>query len=490
MRSVAATGALVLALVACSRAVCTDVAPQGQYTCAQQASWGKCTESWMAGFCDKSCGRCTATASSAAAPVTPTKADCTGIPTKLNGNVWAVGTNYAQHSWTNGWMTDFMNYDWNKWETKFAAIKTELADMKAKGIRVVRWWIFASNNDGIIPATCWSGSTFTKLPDHYVDNIEAAVNYAKSIGLLVYPTLLSFDWGKGANQKPEIINDPTARQAWIDNAITPIIDRLKNNPGVFAWDLCNEPEWIVAGADGGEPCGECAAFKLADMKALFNGIIKVMKAKGVQQPISIGSASLKFLTQKKLWNDMDLDFWDFHWYEWATPYFNPLTVKAKDAITPSKPIMIGEVMPDPSKDTTLTAAANTWCDGQLCTDHGRIITQLAKMGYGGYMPWAWTDPGFPAIPNIANHFIDFNKVCPAGAVPAHSSSATPVPTLSSSSTPVPTHSSSATPVPTHSSSAAPVPKHSSAGQDDSFVPGSASVAAVGLCSAAVVAMML
>ncbi len=37
---------------------CTDVAPDGQYTCAQQAGWGKCDEAWMAGKCDQSCGRC------------------------------------------------------------------------------------------------------------------------------------------------------------------------------------------------------------------------------------------------------------------------------------------------------------------------------------------------------------------------------------------------------------------------------------------------
>ncbi len=38
---------------------CTDVAPDETYTCEQQASWGKCNETWMQDFCDTSCGRCT-----------------------------------------------------------------------------------------------------------------------------------------------------------------------------------------------------------------------------------------------------------------------------------------------------------------------------------------------------------------------------------------------------------------------------------------------
>jgi len=37
---------------------CSDVPPDPQYTCAQQESWGKCGESWMAGYCCRSCFAC------------------------------------------------------------------------------------------------------------------------------------------------------------------------------------------------------------------------------------------------------------------------------------------------------------------------------------------------------------------------------------------------------------------------------------------------
>ena len=45
---------------AASSAECTDTAPDGQYTCAQQASFGACDKPWMvaAGHCLKSCGKC------------------------------------------------------------------------------------------------------------------------------------------------------------------------------------------------------------------------------------------------------------------------------------------------------------------------------------------------------------------------------------------------------------------------------------------------
>ncbi len=37
---------------------CTDIAPSDDYTCGEQVGWGKCGEPWMAGFCERSCNRC------------------------------------------------------------------------------------------------------------------------------------------------------------------------------------------------------------------------------------------------------------------------------------------------------------------------------------------------------------------------------------------------------------------------------------------------
>ena len=41
-----------------ARCWCSDKAPDGQYTCQQQAGWGKCNETWMQGYCCQSCHAC------------------------------------------------------------------------------------------------------------------------------------------------------------------------------------------------------------------------------------------------------------------------------------------------------------------------------------------------------------------------------------------------------------------------------------------------
>lgn len=44
---------------------CSDKPPPGGYTCAQQASWGKCGDAWMVGYCCRSCFACSATCAAA-----------------------------------------------------------------------------------------------------------------------------------------------------------------------------------------------------------------------------------------------------------------------------------------------------------------------------------------------------------------------------------------------------------------------------------------
>ena len=37
---------------------CTDKPPDNQYNCSQQSLFGKCSESWMQGYCCRTCFGC------------------------------------------------------------------------------------------------------------------------------------------------------------------------------------------------------------------------------------------------------------------------------------------------------------------------------------------------------------------------------------------------------------------------------------------------
>jgi hypothetical protein len=58
----AAAHALMTSPVSTAAATCADVAPSKDFTCTQQKAFGKCNESFMKGYCNRSCGRCSAAA--------------------------------------------------------------------------------------------------------------------------------------------------------------------------------------------------------------------------------------------------------------------------------------------------------------------------------------------------------------------------------------------------------------------------------------------
>ena len=81
--------------------VCSDIYPYTDgYTCAQQAVWGQCTQPWLQyPYCQQSCGRCTPAASPVASPSSPTS--CTDIYPYSDGFTCAQQAGYGQcgQSW-------------------------------------------------------------------------------------------------------------------------------------------------------------------------------------------------------------------------------------------------------------------------------------------------------------------------------------------------------------------------------------------------------
>ncbi|HEX9060444.1 MAG TPA: endoglucanase, partial [Clostridia bacterium] len=118
-----------------------------------------------------------------------------------------------------------------------------------------------------------------------------------------------------------------------------------------------------------------------------------------KQPVSFGSANMKWLgAQYDLWDNVNVDFYDFHWYDWATPYFNPAKTPAS-SLNLGKPVIIGEMMPD-----TINSS--------LKMTNKQVLDAIYANGYSGYMPWSWNDPKFDCKPNIGNDFKEFEAEHP------------------------------------------------------------------------------
>jgi len=348
----------------------------------------------------------------------------------MNGQtLWPVGVNLAWYSWDQDFLDSGM-------ASNAATIEAQLDTMASQGVHAVRWWIFPDGCNVPVFSGTGKGSLCTGLPTDWVNNMETMVNYAYTKdNIRIYFTFISFDWcytGR-AWAHDDIIDNATVRQSFLDNAVKPILQALGTNPGVMGWDVMNEPEWIVASADNGDPNGSCDNFPLATLKQYVSAMVSYVHTYATQG-VSIGSASMKWCGgQYQFWTGMGFDFYDFHWYDWATPYFNPL-ITSPTALGLDKPCIIGEMMPDPD------AASD------IAMTHQQILEAIHANGYSGYLPWSWNDSANDCQPYINPSFLNFEAEYPD--VNQVLASSAPSPTVSPIGTPKPTITPTVTPTPT------------------------------------------
>lgn len=112
------------------------------------------------------------------------------------------------------------------------------------GGRVVRWWF---HTNGIATPGYDSTGKAQKLPQSHIDGVKAILSAAQAAGVRVVISLWSFDMFQDnaetayPNNRLLLENDAN-RQAYIDNYLTPLVVALKGNPGLYSWEIFNEPE--------------------------------------------------------------------------------------------------------------------------------------------------------------------------------------------------------------------------------------------------------
>lgn len=291
-----------------------------------------------------------------------------------------LGVNYA---WKD-WGMDFSNQGW---DSRFQKIQADLDVMKARGVRTLRWWVFTD----FVASPLWEGEgphrRCTGLPEGWVENFKKAVEAAHDRGIRLYPVLSSFDLGRKGFK--EVVSDKTLRQSFIEKAVRPLLDAVGKNEGIFAWDIINEPEWLVRHEDGGDPNKELTngPVSLVELRDYIATMAKEIKARA-KQPVSVGSAGLKWCGwQYDFYSGLGLDFFDAHYYDWMTPWFDittiPKSTLAKmNAEYGAKPVIVGESISQP--ETQYTGKNKP-------LDHFKFLQALLNMGYAGYLPWAWDE---------------------------------------------------------------------------------------------------
>jgi hypothetical protein len=304
---------------------------------------------------------------------------CTGDTCAFSAGVtwqcrkrFMYGVNFAWQSFGG----DFGGYgDQRGVSQNTSAINTKLQNWASNGVNVIRWWVWPDfRGNGVT----FSGTNPTGLGGTALADLEAALTLANQHDVYLMLNLFSFDGFKTSVPKANMsvfATDAARRQALVDNVIRPFARAAQASPNsrrLIAWDLINEPEWAITGAgingdQAFDPQDDMQTVTHAQMQTLLSDVITGLRAES-SALITVGAAAMKW---KNAWLGLDLDFYQFHIYDWVHTGGWPYNRTPTQYGVNGKPVVMGEFPPS----------------GVGGANYRTLVDYWYGNGYAGALPW-------------------------------------------------------------------------------------------------------
>ncbi|HMA95116.1 MAG TPA: hypothetical protein VKP30_20640 [Polyangiaceae bacterium] len=271
-----------------------------------------------------------------------------------------------------------------------AKFKALFQNVKAVGGSAVRWWFHTTGTT--TPGYDSSGKA-KPITDAHIADLKKILDAAHEQNVGVVISLWSFgmlDSGQTSNatvreNNKKLLEQDEYRQAYIDNVLTKMVTALKGYPGLYAWEIFNEPEGMSSD-NGGWTNPTDGRTKSANLQKTVNWFTSAIHDADASALVTNGANNFATLSPShgtNLWSDAALtkaggkangvlDFYEAHYYNnWNgadanSPFKNPASYWGLD-----KDVVIGEFW----TDTT---------DGVPAND---LFTKLYSNTYAG--AWAW-----------------------------------------------------------------------------------------------------
>jgi len=125
-------------------------------------------------------------------------------------------------------------------EARFAHALDEIS---VAGGNTMRWWLHVNGSH----SPTFTDGKVSGLNPEEIPNLERALNLARARSIVIVMVLWSFDMlkeqeGVNIENNLSLIEKPECTQAYIDNALIPMVRTLKDHPAILCLEICNEPE--------------------------------------------------------------------------------------------------------------------------------------------------------------------------------------------------------------------------------------------------------
>lgn len=250
------------------------------------------------------------------------------------------------------------------------------------GGRVARWWF---HTNGTVTPGYNSDGTVKKIQQSHIDGVKAILAAANAVGIGVVVSLWSFDMAQdnastaAPNNKNLMIQD-SIRQSYIDNYLTDLVKGLKGTPGLYAYEIFNEPE-------GMSTTGWATQWKIdiSYIQKAVNQWTAAIKAADPTIPVTNGSQTMDYRSK---YSDSalvaaggkatgTLDFYQVHYYQVNGSGNNIFANPRSFWGLTDKKLVIGEFAAY-ANDTAPVAVADSF-------------TYLFTNGYDGAWAWSYTE---------------------------------------------------------------------------------------------------
>jgi hypothetical protein len=261
---------------------------------------------------------------------------------------FVAGVNYPWYQYGSDFGTTGWGHLGVSNPTTAAGIDKDFAYLESQHVLLVRWYLFCDGHAGIVYG---KNGKVTGVDDYLFPDIDAAIIIADAHNIHLMFVLVDYTFfnkakymtGVKLGGHSDIATDATKRQAYLDNALKPLLERYASNPTIVAWEVNNEPEWAMQ-----MPLAQIRnlvsnRIPVATMQAFVIEQIKYVHMYA-HQPATVGSAMRDMIYD--YWTGAKLDFYDFHYYPYMGLTSNAYDVPAAD-LKLDKPLLIGEL---PSKN--------------------------------------------------------------------------------------------------------------------------------------------